>query len=33
MTPAKAAGRFATSFFQKRDILSELEARPNLTVR
>lgn len=33
MTPAKAAGRFATSFFRKRDILSELEARPNLTVR
>lgn len=33
LTPAKAAGRFATSFFRKRDILSELEARPNLTVR
>ena len=33
MTPAKAAGRFATSFFRKRDILSELEARPNLMVR
>jgi NAD(P)-dependent dehydrogenase (short-subunit alcohol dehydrogenase family) len=33
MTPAKAAGRFATSLFRKRDILSELEARPNLTVR
>jgi NAD(P)-dependent dehydrogenase (short-subunit alcohol dehydrogenase family) len=33
MTPAKAAGRFAMSFFQNRDILSELEARPNLTVR
>ena len=33
LTPAKAAGRFATSLFRKRDILSELEARPNLTVR
>ena len=33
MTPAKAAGRFATSFFRKRDILSALEARTNLTVR
>ncbi len=33
MTPAKAAGRFATSFFHKRDILSVLEARTNPTVR
>jgi len=33
MTPGKAVGRFATSFFRKRDILSELEARTNLTVR
>jgi NAD(P)-dependent dehydrogenase (short-subunit alcohol dehydrogenase family) len=33
MTPAKAAGRFATSLFRKRDILSELESRTNLTVR
>ncbi len=33
LTPAKAAGRFATSLFRQRDILSELEARPNLTVR
>jgi NAD(P)-dependent dehydrogenase (short-subunit alcohol dehydrogenase family) len=33
MTPGKAAGRFATSFFRKRDILAELEARPRLTVR
>ncbi len=33
LTPAKAAGRFATSLFRKRDIMSELEARPNLTVR
>ncbi len=33
MTPAKAAGRFAMSAFRKRDILSELEARSDLTVR
>jgi NAD(P)-dependent dehydrogenase (short-subunit alcohol dehydrogenase family) len=33
MTPAKAAGRFALSLFRKRDILSELEARPDLNVR
>jgi NAD(P)-dependent dehydrogenase (short-subunit alcohol dehydrogenase family) len=33
LTPRKAAGRFLMSFFKKRDILSELEARPDLTVR
>jgi NAD(P)-dependent dehydrogenase (short-subunit alcohol dehydrogenase family) len=33
MTPAKAAGRFATAWFRKRDILSELESRPHITVR
>ncbi len=33
LTPGKAALRFATSFVRRRDILSELEARPNLTVR
>lgn len=33
LTPGKAALRFATSFFNKRDILSELEARPDLKVR
>jgi len=33
LTRARAVGRFATSLFRKRDILAELEARPNLTVR
>jgi NAD(P)-dependent dehydrogenase (short-subunit alcohol dehydrogenase family) len=33
MTPAKAAGRFATAFLRKRDILAEIEARPTLNVR
>jgi NAD(P)-dependent dehydrogenase (short-subunit alcohol dehydrogenase family) len=33
LTPRKAAGRFLMSFFRKRDVLSELEARPDLTVR
>lgn len=33
LTPGKVLGRFLMSFFRKRDVLSELEARPNLTVR
>ena len=33
LTGAKAAGRFASSIFRKRDILSELESRPDRTVR
>lgn len=33
LTSGKAARRFATSWFRKRDIVSELEARENLVVR
>jgi NAD(P)-dependent dehydrogenase (short-subunit alcohol dehydrogenase family) len=33
LTPGKVIGRFLTARFRKRDVLSELEARPNLTVR
>lgn len=33
LTPGKVIGRFLTARFRKRDVLSELESRPNLTVR
>jgi NAD(P)-dependent dehydrogenase (short-subunit alcohol dehydrogenase family) len=33
LTPGKAALRFATSMFRKRDLMSELEARPDQVVR